>query len=43
MVGSVEELEGELITLSELLTTSTKGECLFCYVYRMLSSHGCNG
>ena len=43
MVGSVEELEGELINVSELLTTPTKGECLFCYVYRMLSSHGCNG
>ena len=43
MVRSVEELEGELIILSELLTTPTKGECLFCYVYRMLNSHGCNG
>jgi len=43
MVGSVEELEGELIILSELLTTPTKGECLFCYVFRMLNSHGCNG
>jgi len=43
MVGSVEELEVELVTLSELLTAPTGGECLFCYVYRMVNSHGCNG
>jgi Protein of unknown function (DUF2695) len=42
MVGSVEELEVELIALSESLTTPTKGECLFCFVFRMLTSHGCN-
>jgi hypothetical protein len=43
MVASVEELEVELIALSQLLTTPTQGECLFCYVFRMLNSHGCNG
>ena len=43
MVGSVEELEGELVALSELLTTPRGKECLFCYSYRMLNSHGCNG
>ena len=43
MVGSVEELEGELVTLSELLTTPRGSECLFCYAYRMLNCHGCNG
>lgn len=41
-MGSVEELEGELIELSQLLTTPKEGECLFCYVHRMLTSHGCN-
>src|SRR5665647_3935533 len=43
MVGSVEELEGELITLSESLTSPRGSECLFCYTYRMLNSLGCNG
>lgn len=43
MVGSVEKPEVELVALSELLTTPTEGECLFCYVYRMVNSHGCNG
>ena len=41
-MGSIEELEGELVMLSELLTAPNKGECLFCYVYRMLTSHGCD-
>lgn len=43
MVQSVEQLEGEPIELSQLLTTPKGSECLFCYVYRMLASHGCNG
>lgn len=43
MVGSVEELEGELITLSESLTSPRGSECLFCYTYRMLNRLGCNG
>jgi hypothetical protein len=30
MVGSVEELEVELVALSESLTKPTEGECLFC-------------
>jgi Protein of unknown function (DUF2695) len=42
MVVSVESLEGELIAFSELLTAPKKDECLFCYVYRMLASHGCD-
>jgi len=42
MAGSVEELEVELVGLSVLLTAPKKDECLFCYVYRMLTSHGCD-
>ena len=38
-----EKLEGEPIELSQGLTTPKASECLFCYVYRMLASHGCNG
>lgn len=41
-MGTVEELEVELLGLSELLTAPGKGECLFCYVHRMLSSYGCD-
>ena len=42
MVELVEELEGELVELSEWVTAPRGSECLFCYVYRMLTSHGCN-
>jgi len=42
MVGSVAELENELVVLSALLTAPEEGECLFCYVFRMLTVHGCN-
>lgn len=42
MLGSVEELEVELVGLSQLLTAPKEDECLFCYVYRMLGSHGCD-
>jgi len=42
MVGSVEELENELVVLSALWTAPEEGECLFCYVFRMLTVHGCN-
>jgi len=42
MVGSVEELENELVVLSALLTAPEEGECLFCYVFRMLTVHGCD-
>ena len=41
MVESVQELEGEL-ALSESLTAPRGSECLFCFMYRMLTSHGCN-
>jgi hypothetical protein len=41
-MGSVDELEAELVGLSELLTAPTKGECLFCFAYRMVTSHGCD-
>ena len=51
MVDKVEKLEGELAaspdllseSLSESLMTPRGSECLFCYVYRMLNSQGCNG
>ena len=43
MIGSVEELEVELVALSEQLTTPNPGERVFCYVHRMLSSHGRDG
>ena len=42
MVGSIEELEGELVALSGFMTAPKGSECLFCYVYRMLTSHGCD-
>lgn len=43
MVQSVEELKGEPIELSQLLTTPEGSECLFCFVYRMLNVQGCDG
>jgi hypothetical protein len=42
MVESVGELEVELVELSQRLTAPSKGECLFCYAHRMLTSHGCD-
>lgn len=42
MLGWVEELEVELVGLSELLTALKNDECLFCYVCRMLTTHGCD-
>ena len=42
MVESVEQLEVESVVLSERLTAPTEGECLLCFVNRMLTSHGCD-
>lgn len=42
MVQSVGELEVELVGLSGLLTAPTKGECVFCYAYRMMTGFGCD-
>lgn len=43
MAQSVDQFEGELLELSELLTTPKGSECLFCFVYRMVNLHDCNG
>lgn len=37
----VQTLEYELAALSEELTAPTAGECLACYLERMLGQHGC--
>ena len=39
---SVGQLEVEPVALPEIMTAPKKDECLFCYVYRMLASHGCD-
>lgn len=40
---TVDDLERELRTLAANLTTPRDGECLLCYVNRMLERHGCTG
>lgn len=37
----VQTLERELAALSEELTAPEAGECLACYLERMLTQHGC--
>ena len=42
MLDSVEELEVQIAALSASLTAPAKGECVFCYDYRMLTNYGCD-
>lgn len=37
----VQSLERELVALAEELTAPDTGECLACYLERMLGQHGC--
>jgi hypothetical protein len=43
MMELTEQRKAELMGLREYLTAPRPGECLFCYVYRMLNSFGCDG
>ena len=43
MNDAVEMLERDLRALSTTLTAPRAGECLLCYVRRMLVAHGCSG
>jgi hypothetical protein len=40
--AAVEQAEAVIIDLSRRLTTPHEGECLYCYVVRMLDEHGCD-
>ena len=44
MFGVAVVREGEAIVqeLARQLTSPREGECLYCYVHRMLSEHGCD-
>lgn len=39
----LDALEIELRELSRLMTDPREGECLLCYVYRMLGEFNCSG
>lgn len=39
----VQTLEHELQLLAEALVAPRPGECLWCYLHRMLDEHGCAG
>jgi Protein of unknown function (DUF2695) len=41
-VAAVREAEAIVLDLHRKLTTPRSGECLYCYVQRMLADHGCN-
>ena len=41
-VSAVEEAEAIVLDLTRRLTTPGDGECLYCYVVRMLDHHGCD-
>lgn len=42
MQSGAEEADRELPTVADALRTPLPGECLLCYVWRMLDDFGCN-
>jgi hypothetical protein len=40
--GTPDDVEAHLVATAEALTAAGPGECVFCYVDRMLSAFGCD-